>query len=126
MPKLLLTDSTDDMITKMADGNPGAVSAVFQLITEAGSIDPQDFMGVGMVLHLDHLQLYGGDIYVIWNDVCDRDARKFRLLLRASQLGLVDHGTMTDLTEGHGIADWGVLDTGVCEKLDRFQKKDNA
>ena len=123
MLKITLLDTVLEMLVKMSEGNPGAYKALDQLFQEAPNIDPQDMAGVGMIMHLDSISIYGAEVYILWNDVCQRDARKFRLLLRASQLGLVDYDTMVDLAEGNGVVDWDAIDEGVCSVITGFLKK---
>jgi len=129
MSRIQLQDSGLDMIIKMSDGNPGAVVTLMKILSESATIDPQSVLGgIGPVLALDTLEVYGTDIYVLFNDKCDSDMRKFIMLLRAHQLGIIteelirelaaDQTRQVNLTEEQ----FDELDKKVCEQLVDFQK----
>lgn len=72
MSKIELTDTVQDMMVKMADGNPGAITALVDLYTKSPTIDPDSAMAdIGAILMFDNYGIYGSDIYIIWNDKCD-------------------------------------------------------
>ncbi len=84
-----LQDSMQDIVLKMAEGNPGAITALMGLITAKGGIDPDQLLGpIGTVLSLDTYGIYGSNIYILWNDQCDRNTHKLIMLLRATQMGI--------------------------------------
>ena len=75
--RIELTDSTVSALTKMSDGNPGAASAMVEIIQKGGKIDPDSAMGgLGAILSLDTHRIYGTDIYVLFSDICDKDVAK--------------------------------------------------
>jgi hypothetical protein len=76
MSRIEIQDTGMDIITKLAEDNPGAMSACVALLEE----DPH-----GLVL-LDKFEIYGSSIYVIWSDQCDRDAGKMMSLLGAAEI----------------------------------------
>jgi len=129
MSRIKLSDSGVEAISKMSDGNPGSLTAMMELLKEGEVIDPQAFTGgLGKILLLDTFEIYGSSIYILWSDKCQRDTRKFVMLLRATQLGLLERGKLQamaadqrreiDLTED----EWKDLDSKVCEKVESFQK----
>lgn len=129
MSRIELTDTFMDAVIKMADGNPGAVSALTELAMASPKIDPQSALGaLSPVLAFDTHGIYGSEIYIIWSDKCGRDARKTLMLLRAVQLGLLpesklkemasDQMQQVSLTED----EWEELDSKVCDQLKEFQK----
>lgn len=129
MSRIELTDSVMDVFVKMADGNPGAISAMMDIHQNAEVIDPQAAMGgLGAILLLDTWEIYGSSIYILWNDKCDRDARKFLLLQRMCQLGFLstsklqamaaDQMRKVNLTE----QEWSDLEEKVLDQLDQFQR----
>lgn len=86
--RIQLTDSTRDAIFKMCEGNPGALN-VLVLIMNSENIDPENTMGgIGVILFLDTLGIYGSDIYVLHNDICENDIVKTLAVLRATQFGM--------------------------------------
>ena len=63
MSRIGLTDHPLDMLVKMADGNPGAVGALMDIMAKHDEIDPQAVMGgTGAVMMLDTWGIYGTDI----------------------------------------------------------------
>lgn len=70
-PKIKLTDSTTDIFVKMAEGNPGAVAAMFALVKE----EPD--RGFMAILALDDEGVYGSHIWMGYKDCCGQDAPKF-------------------------------------------------
>lgn len=86
--RITLSDSVQSAISKMAEGNPGAATACISLMNETEAVDPDNLMGgLGNILALDSAGIYGSDIYVFWNDVCNRDTPKMIAVLRAVQFG---------------------------------------
>lgn len=129
MSRIGLKDSTTDLIVKMAEGNPGAVSAIVYILEGGSRIDPQAAMGgMGKVLLLDTWEIYGEDIYTLWNDKCERSLRKMLILMRSCQLGNFSNSKLKamasdkerkiNLTED----EWKEHDDFVCGKLDQFEK----
>jgi hypothetical protein len=127
--RISLTDSGQDVLVKMAEGNPGALSAMIDILQKHDAIDPQAAMGgIGAILMLDTWGIYGSSIYVLWNDKCDRDTRKMLLLMRATQLGLFPQSRLQQMAADQARKinlasdEWAELDTKVCEQLTEFQK----
>ena len=127
MSKLTLNDSVADVITKMSEGNPGALNAMMDILDKHDGIDPQAGMGgIGVMLLFDSWGIYGSKIYVLWNDKCDRSVRRMLVLTRSVQLGLLpqqklinmasDNMSKVDLTDD----EWQTLDASVCKKLKDF------
>jgi len=129
MSRLQLTDTGTDILVKMADGNPGAISAMMAIMEHHDSIDPQAMMGaMGAIMILDTWGIYGTDIYVLYSDKCDKDVRKFLLLQRACQLGHLPHSKLQQMAKDQAREvnlteeEWAGIDEFVCEKLEEFQK----
>lgn len=128
MTRIKLTDTTQGVVVKMCDGNPGAMTAIVGLLSkDCEKIDPDSAMGtLGPLLSLDTLGIYGTDIYILWNDKCKRDLRRFVLLLRASQLGLLPSAKVQEMAADQmrqvdlSGDEWGELDVAVCERLAGF------
>ena len=84
MERITLEDNIVSMITKMSDGNPGAMTAMMSIIEDGGKTDPDDFMGgIGSILSLDTIGIYGTDIYIFWSNICDRETNKMIAVLRS-------------------------------------------
>lgn len=81
--RIKLTDTTMDVVVKMSEGNPGAMQVLMQMLsTPVG--------GLHNILVLDSLGIYGTDIYVLHNDICERDLNKTLGVITAVQRGLFD------------------------------------
>jgi len=129
MSRIELTDNFMSMVMKMSDGNPGAVSALMKKYEKQNEIDPQEVMGgIGVILILDTWERYGTDIYVLFSDKCDRDARKMLMIMRATQLGLFSHVKLKQMAADQKREinltgdEWADLDDKVCDELDGFKK----
>ncbi|MBL4893251.1 MAG: hypothetical protein JKY59_00030 [Emcibacter sp.] len=127
MSRIEMTDTTMDVLVKMSDGNPGALTAMMEILEKHDAIDPQAaFGGLGAIMLLDTWEIYGTDIYILFSDICNRDIRKLLLLMRATQMGDFSHTKLqslaADQTRQATIDDdeWKKLDDLVCEKLTEF------
>lgn len=109
MSRIKLNDSMVDVVSKMSNGNPGAINVLMQLMNpETNKIDPDNIMGgLGNILSLDTLGIYGTDIYVLANDICENNLVKFVTVLRAHQLGFLNGNKLRD----------------ACSRQDRSGKK---
>lgn len=97
MERIKLSDSMESAIIKMVEGNIGAMNVCMLLIKEGGNIDTQTIMGgFSFILDLDREGIYGTDIYVFWNDICNRELPKMVAVLRAVQLGFFNGGVLAD------------------------------
>lgn len=97
MSRIQLSDNTMDVVVKMSEGNPGAMTALMEILVKGEKIDPDSFMGgLGAVLDLDTNGIYGTDIYVFYSDICDRNVTKMLSVLRACQLGFFSRNVLSD------------------------------
>lgn len=59
MERITLSDSISSAISKMVEGNIGAINACISLIKEGEKTDPQNIMGgFGCILDLDREGIY--------------------------------------------------------------------
>ena len=93
-----------DAIVEIVDGNPGALTACVDILNHGDS---------NYLLYLDELGIYGGRIYMLWSDVCGRDALKTIAVLCAHQIEIagLDTQTLNHAIDnrGEGI-DWSSLE----------------
>jgi hypothetical protein len=83
-------DTLKDTLIKLAEGNPGAINVMMQIVNKAAIIDPDSALGpFGCLLNLDSFGIYGSRIWMLYKDVCDEDITKTIALLRAVQLGIL-------------------------------------
>lgn len=130
MTRIVGTDDAKSIMVKMYDGNPGALSALMEINTHGAKIDPMDIMGgLGTILSLDTLGIYGTAIYILWSDQCHRDVRELIMLLRAYQLGFVSNERIKAVAEDQRNQtrftkeEMDEFNTQVCERLPNFQKR---
>ena len=94
--KIKITDNTQDVVLKMSEGNPGAMRVIMELLSD-NTTDPDNLMGgFGAILNLDSFGIYGSDIYILVNDICDNNIVKVLSTLRAVQLGLFGRDILKD------------------------------
>ena len=124
-----LTDSLQSAVIKMSDGNPGAMGAMVAMIQASPEVDPMSALGsFGPLLSLDMFGIYGSDVYVMHNDLCDRDPVRSLACLRATQLGLLAETDLkTAIAEARERYKSATLDTvamvaTVQAKLPKFAK----
>lgn len=132
MSRIQLTDHPISIMGKMSDGNPGALLAVCEVIKNGATIDPQDIMGgLGAILLLDSWEIYGPDIYILYNDQCKRNVRSLIMLLRACQLGLLERSKLKQIAGDQSRqfllseTEMDKLDERVCSELKMFVPKPN-
>ena len=88
--RIELTDTTIDVMMKMAGGNPGALTVVTELLKRAPDIDKDSAMGgLGPILSLDTLGIYESRIWELYKDVCGQNITKMLAVLRGHQLGFL-------------------------------------
>ena len=124
-----LHDTGMDVVLKMAEGNPGALAALSEIMRKGVEIDPQcAFGGLGPMFQFDTARIYGSDIYILFNDKCDRDVRKLLMLCRAVQLGFLPQSKLVEMAKDQrrqiNLTDdeFAELDKKVCDFLPEFQK----
>lgn len=126
MNRITLCDNAKSAAIKMCEGNPGAITALMEILKCAKQVDPDDFMGgLGKILALDTLEIYGTNIYVLWNDICDRNTSKMIAVLRANQLGFISDQILKDACHrqdrsGREIIPVEELYVKVVERFPRF------
>ena len=103
LSRIQYSDTTQDALVKMCEGNPGGLRVCMELLTKAGEIDPDNIMGgLGFVLNLDTLGLYGSKIWMLYKDVCNQDLTKTCAILRGWQLGYVAEDDILHAVDNYG------------------------
>lgn len=131
MARIQLSDNLQDVAVKMSEGNPGALMVICELLKSGKDIDPQGFAGgLGAILSLDTLEIYGTDIYILFNDQCNRDVRRMLMLIRSHQLGFITKNEIKQIA-GDQMRQFCLseeqmdeLDDMVCERLSEFKPRE--
>lgn len=85
MSRITMFDDLTSAVTKLCNGNPGAINACCVLIKEGAHIYPYTD-GCEYLMTLDSIGIYGTDIYVLWSDICQRDLEKMIQMLRIATI----------------------------------------
>jgi hypothetical protein len=85
MSKIKLQDTMMDVMVKMSEGNPGALTCLMGMMQKSDWYGGMDSLAA--ILSFDTIGLYGSNLYMLWNDCCDRDLTKLELVLRNWQMG---------------------------------------
>lgn len=127
--RIELTDSFPGAIHKLSEGNPGAITALMEACTKSPDIDPESAFGVfAPLISLDTYGIYGSEIYILWNDKCQRDVRKFLILIRAVQLGFLNNLRLKELAEDArnektiSEEEWKDIEAKVLDFLPEFSR----
>lgn len=75
--------SLADVITTMAEGNPGALSVCMQLCGGDKKDDTTIAEGWMDILRLDDQHVYGSRMWVLYKDVCKQDIEATKKIIRA-------------------------------------------
>lgn len=103
-PRLELNDTPISAVMKMAEGNPGAINVLMQLLTKADRIDPDDaFGGFGALFSLDTLDVYGSQIWQLYKDVSGQSLVTMLGLMRAVQLGYMPERELVAAINGQKL-----------------------
>lgn len=86
--RIKMTDTVQDSLYNMSEGNPGALRVLMDLLLKSGDIDQAAAMGgFAPLLNLDMMGIYGSRIWILYKDQCGEDLERMNAVIRASQLG---------------------------------------
>lgn len=110
-------------MVKMSEGNPDALHVCCRILKDGGQIDPDSALGgLGALLSMDTLGLYGPKIWMLYKDVCGQDMPKMLAVLRGHQLGFVTDEQIGVAIENYGEGlDLDKVCAQVAERLPAFQ-----
>ena len=77
MARLTGNETIGEAIIKLVDGNPGAVTAIVEMIQRQG-----EDSGFISLHHMDDTKLYGSKIWNLWKNICNFDGEKFDNLIK--------------------------------------------
>ena len=119
--RITLQDSHLSATVKLAEGNPGALTALLTLSKDTPAIDPDSAFGpLTPLFDLDVCGIYGSDIWKLWKCV-DQSSLNFNIIFRAAQLGIISHDLIkkASITETHNF-DYANLKKKINDQLPRF------
>lgn len=87
--RLKVDDTLHDIVVKMSDGNPGCVSFLLNFIKES-------YDGAFKILAFDKMELYGENLYKLWNDCCNREIDEVNKVLDAWYKGKISTQEIID------------------------------
>lgn len=121
-PRINIDMSTIDVITAMAEGNPGALRVLVEVIKATPEVDPDSALGwLGPLCTMDNLDCYGSKVWLLYKDICGQDVRHMIAVLRASQLGFVSRDAIKAAMDGRDQLDVPALVAQVKARLPAFQ-----
>ena len=98
-----LKDTMPSVIIKLSDGNPGALRVCMEILEHTTAHDPDNVLGgIGVLLFLDTLGIYGSRIWMLYKDFCKENISTTILVLRGWQLGII-----SKLDLNHAIDNYG-------------------
>lgn len=101
--RIEITDSPMSMMTKLAEGNPGATNVLIQLFKESAKIDPDStFQELSGLFFLDIYGIYGHRIWMFYKDVCSNNLVYMEAIMRAVQMGLMNEHKMYHAIDNRG------------------------
>jgi len=117
-----------EIMVSFAEGNPGAITVLMKLLTEAEKIDPDSMLGgMGPLFSLDNMDVYGSRIWMFYKDVCKQDINKMMAVMRAVQLGFTSDKKVAAAIDGDKEAiDVAALVAQVKERLPDFKVEAHA
>jgi hypothetical protein len=88
-------DNMFQAITKVSEGNPGAIVAIMKIAEVYSKVDPKHWIvqaapssiAGGVAMMFDDHEIYGPNIHILFKDVCGLKPERVIVLFRAHQLG---------------------------------------
>jgi len=123
--RLTLQDTVMDMLIKICEGNPGALTVCMKLIDEESKIDPDSALApYGTIMSFDTHGVYGSHIWTTYKDICNMDITKLIGVFRAIQLGFMDENEL--LSPGVAKEKLDGYISQVKERLPKFAQEEIA
>ena len=95
--KINIRDDITTIITKLSDGNPGAVACLIELVNQQTPL----IFGYGVAM-FQALHLRGERIYILWNDCLDRRISYLSGLIEDWWDGRIKSTTIIEHVNGDG------------------------
>ncbi len=126
MAKINGSETVQEMLLKLVEGNPGAIRVCMEIYTGSAKIDP-DCMPLLHLLAFDDLGIYGSRIWMLYKDVCKHDLTHTIGMLRAQQLGFITREELNHAIDNYGAGlDVGAVLAQVRERLPAFKQAEKV
>ena len=89
------TDTVRDMIVTMAEGNPGAITVLMEILKSDKDT------GVFNILHMDDMNIRGTQIWIGYKDFCKQDILMFLKYIKERNRSLIDYINATGKLGNH-------------------------
>jgi hypothetical protein len=126
--RIELSDSLNDVLYKLSEGNPGALTVLCRWLKEGEAIDPDACHPLIQMTALDDIDLVGFRIWLLFKDVCGESLTRFLGVLRAHQLGFITKRELVAAATT-GRMDVDALDAALSRvsiRLPRFGRVEDA
>jgi|688.fasta_scaffold862995_2 hypothetical protein len=88
--RITLQDTFMSAAIKVAEGNPGAITAILELCKLSPSVDPESWSrNFAPLFSLDTHRIYGSNVWRLYKDAHDCSALKTLTTLRCIQMGII-------------------------------------
>lgn len=127
--RVTLEDTMVDVLHKISEGNPGAITVCMQVLEKGEAIDPDNLMGgLGVLLSFDTQAIYGSRIWMLYKDVCGEHIGNMLGVLRAVQLGFLPGAVLDSMIDGDHSGEETVEDlvAQVQERLPKFNPEPDS
>lgn len=88
-----LTDSVMNVVVKLAEGNPGAVTVLMRVLEKND---------IPAIIAMDGFGIYGSRIWMLYKDVCKENLESALAVLRGCQLGLITESALNHAIDNYG------------------------
>lgn len=110
----------NELILKIVQGNPGALTVCIEMMKNGERIDPDAAHPILSIFHLDALGLRGPSVWVLYKDVCGQNIARTLLMLRANQLGFLSAVQIHEAIDRARTLDFEALAASVKQELPAF------
>jgi hypothetical protein len=125
--RIELGDNMQTTLYKMSSGNPGALMAMLSIMKHTEVVDPQSLMGpFSHLLNLDSFGIYDDKIYMLYNDICNRNPVYAIAALRAVQLGIISESVLISAINNGENIDIKDLLFKVRQELSEFTRENTV
>jgi hypothetical protein len=86
-------NETETLLLNLGKGNPGAITFAIELLKMAEDVD---FKYAAYLFLLEELNIVGPDLYVLWNDICERNMDNVSIIMNSTIYGFLDKDVLKD------------------------------